>query len=127
MSKEHKMFYSIDDVRDHAQSKGSHFFDKDTMKFFQSRLCDEIATATSLDDSTLDDSTVLFVSSERDRSGDVWKGARRYTVRSYDVETGRISKIGKFGQHSAKQDALYTMRCIAREWKTTIPEGMQNV
>jgi len=64
-----------------VQLTGSHFFDRDTMRYFNSRLHDPVYPAKF---------GTFFVTSEKDRpmtysdgtySRGAWDGARRYTVR----------------------------------------------
>ena len=37
------MFHDIDDIKCANRNAGQHFFDRDTLRFFRSRICDEYA------------------------------------------------------------------------------------
>lgn len=65
---------------------GYYFFSPDTMRFFSSRVSDDVIQGC------------LFVTSERDKCGFAWNGARRYTVRRFYPETGDIREVSEFGQ-----------------------------
>ena len=65
-------------IRD-AQTRGSHFFDDSTMRFFSSRILPTIYGGK------------YFITSERDTYGD---HQRAYTVRS--AVDGDINTVGKF-------------------------------
>lgn len=65
---------------------GYYFFSPETMRSFGSRVSDDVIQG------------VLFVTSERDRIGNAWDGARRYTVRRFFPETGSIQTVSEFGQ-----------------------------
>lgn len=75
-----------------------HFFDRDTMRFFGSRLMGE-----HLYDATTGD--VYFVTSELDFHG----GDRRYTVRVLDTDGG-IREASTFREHASRGVALRAMR-----------------
>lgn len=65
---------TLQDVIDTAERCGSHWFDSDTMRFFNSRLCYSTATRTS-------DGSVWFVSSERDGNDPRFYTIRRATLK----------------------------------------------
>jgi hypothetical protein len=72
---------------------GSHFFDPETMRAFGSRTLGE-PKWIAVDGKPC----VMFITSERDRYGGAWEGARRYTIRHFDPMTGRIYS-GGFGEY----------------------------
>lgn len=72
--------YSIEDIKRHHRG---HWFDKETMRFFKSRVYSDIYPGK--------DGKVYFVSSEQ---GPV--GNRGYSIRRYDVATDCISTEGTF-------------------------------
>lgn len=75
--------YNTDDLAKHYQSltKG-HWFDKDTMRFFKCRLDGQVFAGKEL---------FFFVSSEKGPDE-----VRKYTVRSYDPQTGTIDSVEGF-------------------------------
>lgn len=80
---------------------GSHFFDKDTMRFFRSRLIDCTYTVPG--------GVCVFITSERFTSH-THTAPRRYTVRTFDTMTGNIEEVGEFQEHAT----LYQAR---KAWK----------
>lgn len=81
-----------------ARSSGGHFFDRDTMRFFNSRVMRErLYNATTTD--------VYFVTSEVDFYG----RDRRYTVRVLRAE-GSIDEVGAFRQYASRNGAVRAMR-----------------
>lgn len=73
---------SMNNVEDNAKSAGSHFFDRDTMRFFRSRIVAGPYVGAG---------RCLFVTSER-RDSSV---ARGYTVRE-QTEDGHVHTVGEF-------------------------------
>lgn len=89
-------FHNTDQLRQLARDTGNHFFDRDALRFFSSRIGGEIFAGR------------YFVTSERDATGAAWGGARRYTVRSFTYADGRLDfeTVGEFGEHATRADAL---------------------
>lgn len=83
---------------------GSHFFDKDTMRFFRSRLLDVTYTVPG--------GVAVFITSEQNVTyyPTYQKQPRRYTVRTFNTLTGSIDEVGEFQQHAT----LYQAR---KAWK----------
>lgn len=83
---------------------GSHFFDKDTMRFFRSRLIDCTYTIPG--------GTCVFITSEQNVTyhPTYRKEPRRYTVRTFNTLTGSIDTVGEFQEHTT----LYKAR---KAWK----------
>lgn len=80
---------NITEVIQAAQARGSHFFDRDTMRAFNSRLHDPVYITKF---------GTFFITSEKDRSmtysdgtysRGAWDGRRRYTVRFMACRTVR--------------------------------------
>jgi NADPH-dependent ferric siderophore reductase len=65
---------------------GYHFFDRDTMRFFDSRVSEQAYR---------NGDRVWFVTSERFH-GTRTSGPRRYTVRVCDLETGKVDSVSDF-------------------------------
>lgn len=78
---------------------GSHFFDKDTMRSFRSRLIDVTYT--------LPGGVCVFITSEKHVTYYPFYHAdpRRYTVRTFNTLTGEIDEVGEFQQHATLHQA----------------------
>jgi hypothetical protein len=72
----YKPILSMTQVRQAMQNTGSHFFDRDTMRSFQSRTYDDVYPTWC---------GTYFITSEKDRPWahgmGAWESKRRYTVR----------------------------------------------
>jgi hypothetical protein len=88
-------FIYMDYVRSQATRSGSHFFSKNTMKFFQSK----VATRKAFSN---DDKTFYFVTSENAGFGN---SRRSYTIRAYDINTCKISTFGSFQEYDNLNEA----------------------
>lgn len=77
---------TISEIKAANAAAGYYFFSHETMRSFGSRVSDDVIQEC------------LFITSERDRMGHAWNGARRYTVRRFDPETGSIETVSEFGQ-----------------------------
>ena len=84
--------YSVDDIV--SKHKG-HFFSKDTMRFFKSKLVSDVYVSNS--------GKVYFVTSEK-KSFDT--NERAFTVREYDLKLDKISSVGEFLSYETKAKAL---------------------
>jgi len=93
--------YNNNDLIAASRWFGSHFFDKGTMRFFQSRLIDVTYTVPG--------GVCVFITSERFTTS---RGAepRAYTVRTFNTMNGNIEEIGDFQQYAT----LYQAR---KAWK----------
>lgn len=70
------------------KAKGFHWFSKDTMRFFSSRVLD------------FDIISGYFITSERNGSS-----PRRYTIRKADFVSGEVSTVSVFQEYSSLQRA----------------------
>lgn len=77
--------YDMSDIQRHAIG---HFFDKDAMRFFRSRLLSTIYPSVN---------KVYFVTSEQFVSPS-HTATRMFTVRCLDLNTRRIETIGEFNE-----------------------------
>jgi hypothetical protein len=85
-------------VRQAMQARGSHFFDRDTMRGFSSRVSETVYPTAA---------GTYFVTSERDRgcyisSGWIegaWNGQRRYTIRFCAARAGTHDSHGHTWPH----------------------------
>lgn len=89
---------------------GGHFFDRDTMRFFSSRLLTQYYVAKV--------GAFVFVTSERDTSATTHQ-PRAYTVRVMD-RSGWIETVGDFNSYT-KSVAERMARQLAREGSTLGP------
>jgi len=89
-----------DEVRRRAEKGSPHFFDKDTMRFFSSRVSELMWKKGS---------DIYFITSEQDRgqTGSV----RSFTVRKTDAD-GDINSIGEFQGHATLSDARSEIKDI---------------
>lgn len=95
--------YSLYDLKRHYYHKTKgHWFDKDTMQFFQCRLSETLYYSPI-------ERRIYFVSSEKQKSF-TFDYNRQYTARVYNVDTGEISELGEFGQYSTGQQAHAAIR-----------------
>lgn len=95
--------YSADDLIKHYERKTSgHFFSPDTMRFFKSRLSQDLFYTSK---------TVLFITSEQNTGY-----PRLYTLREYNPNTGEIDQIGEFqGFNTLAQAKRYAQKLIKDE------------
>ena len=81
----------IAEVKRIARSWGSHFFDKETIRFFKSKICSRVYDGPG---------GIYFVTSE--------KGPhmpRRYSVRRLNIEEEDIETVGDFNLVSTRDEA----------------------
>jgi hypothetical protein len=78
---------TMDLVKMHNKDAGHHFFDRETMRFFSSRLCATVHEGMG---------GVFFVTSEQRKGFECADGPRRYTVRRFNRSTGAVDTVGKF-------------------------------
>lgn len=99
-----RTFTSIEHVMAANRNLGHYFFERDTMRFFQTRVGSTLYGGR------------LFVTSERDDSygSAAWDGQRRYTVRRANGD-GSITTVGEFGQYASRAGANAAADRMARE------------
>jgi len=91
-----------EELIDYAQSKGSHFFDADSMRFFRSRILETIA---------LKGDFVYFLTSEQFASrGNI--APRKYTIRRLDLMStnANIETVGEFGEYQTSYLAKMALK-----------------
>lgn len=91
---------TIRQVRAINRDAGGHFFDKDAMRFFRSRVHDEVHGGR------------YFVTSEQFVESDGTEHDRRYSVREID-DAGQIWTVGNFQQYATARDAHAAARSLA--------------
>ena len=75
-----KCFFTMRDIRQAVEDVGGHWFDKDTMRFFKSRVLPTVYKGQ------------YFISSEKEN----WNDKRKYTIRKIDLATHSIETVGEF-------------------------------
>jgi hypothetical protein len=94
---------SMSDIMKAVAMRGGHWFDRDTLRFFRSRVSSRVYQGFG---------GVYFVSSERGPSG-----KRRYSVRSFDQSTASIETAGEFQQFGTAAPAHREAARLAKEGK----------
>jgi len=95
--------YLEDEVRRRAEKGSPHFFDKDTMRFFSSRIS-ELMWKKGTD--------IYFITSEADRGHIKHSGSTRaFTVRKINAD-GNIDKVSEFQEHSTLNEARKEIKNI---------------
>ena len=84
----------IQKLIDFVKSTGSHFFDRETMRFFKSRVLDKVFDGGNV---------WYFVTSER---GPLETSKRKYTVRQVDKVSGNVETVGEFREYSTSRQAF---------------------
>ena len=104
--------YLEGEVKRRAEKGSPHFFDKDTMRFFSSRLSELMWSEGELKD--YQKSNIYFITSEADRGHIQHAGsARAFTVRKIDVD-GDINKVGEFQGYSTLSEARRAIKDAIR-------------
>ena len=94
------MFKTIADVKRRNKEIDRHFFEKSTMKFFNSKIESKLYGGK------------YFVTSEQFDEN----SKRKYTVRIANND-GSIDTIGRFSEFSSKEDAIEAIKKIIGEKK----------
>lgn len=106
LTAEDRTYTSIAQIKYANRQLGHYFFDADTLRFFSSRVHDEVYGGK------------YFVTSERDDSdafvSAAWGGERRYTVRVANAD-GSIDTVGQFGQYASRSGAHAAAMRLAGE------------
>lgn len=95
--------WSIGDIKAKNRAEGWHFFDRDTLRFFNSIVHDEVYAGPG---------GVFFVTSEKPKDG-----VRRYSVRQFDQESGRCftpRDFENFRKYETADAAHAAARSLAR-------------
>jgi len=104
--------YLEDEIKRRAEKGSPHFFDKDTMRFFSSRLSELMWSEGELKD--YQKSNIYFITSEADKGTFQHAGsARAFTVRIIDVD-GDINALGKFQGFSTLGEARRAIKDAIR-------------
>jgi hypothetical protein len=92
-----RRFKNMTEVRQCNDLYGYHWFERDTMRFFKSRVGNTVYGGK------------YFISSEQRE----WNTPRRYTVREA-LETGNIETVSEFMQYATWQGAYDRIQTILR-------------
>jgi hypothetical protein len=93
---------NILDIKRANAAKGFHFFDKNSMAFFNSKIEGRIFEGSG---------GVFFVTSEaQDMSH-----ARMFTVRNFNSESGEVKTVGKFCSWFSLREAMDKCKHLAKE------------
>jgi hypothetical protein len=98
-------FNSIEDIKSANYNAGQHYFSRDTMRFFRSRVLDEIFNGPG---------GIYFVTSEKGPHS-----SRAYTVRKFNPETADICTAGEFNKIKSRETALRYARKYSLEGAPT--------
>lgn len=108
-------FYDVQQIKRDCESH-THFFDRGSMRFFDSRLGQFVI-------GTNNPYVWLFTTSEKfhDYYND-FHGRRLYTIRSYDSRTKSVNTVGEFQAYKTGREAKLAAMKLAREWEYTIDD-----
>ena len=102
--------YLEDEVRRRSDKKGGHFFDKDAMRFFSSRVSELMWQKGDV--KNYQTNPIYFITSEQDRGHIQHAGSvRAFTVRKADAD-GNIDTVGEFQGHATLGDARKEIQSI---------------
>lgn len=97
-------FASLSDVKAAHKNTGGHWFDRGSMKFFDTRIESKLMTRGS-------SGRQVFITSEQ-YHGDGYSAPRKYTIREA-LEDASIDTVGEFQQYSTLDDAKMGVRALA--------------
>jgi hypothetical protein len=96
--------WTIDRIQQTNRERGFHFFDLSTMRFFRSRILSQTFEGNN---------AVYFVTSEQ-FVGSEYTAPRKYTVRSFNPESGDIRTVQPFNELTCSK-ALRIARDLAQD------------
>ena len=90
-----------EELMDYATHHGSHFFDRDTLQFFSSRILETVVQNGQF---------VYFVTSEQftDRAEGI-NGPRKYSIRCMEMHedgTVNVNSVGQFQKFATSKEAI---------------------
>ena len=97
-------FTSMGNIKYVNKRAGYYFFSKDTLKFFNSKISEDVY-ATWKEDCY----QFYFVTSEEGPDN-----IRRYTVREFDSQTGKVATVGEFQQYKTSADAERAAKALVK-------------
>lgn len=90
----------IEEVKQVDRDHKNHFFDADTIRFFNSRVSDR---AYKVGDKA------YFITSERSKIGNQ---PRKWSIRVIDLTTGNIRTVGQFQEFNSSKEAKAELKRI---------------
>jgi len=105
-------YRTVADVKRANAELGHHFFDREALRFFNSRIGSTVYAGR------------YFVTSERDQAVSsrfpaAWNGERRYTVREA-AEDGSVITVGAFGAYHSGAAARRVAEALAEDRARTL-------
>lgn len=91
----------IEEVKQSNREHGFHYFSRDTMRFFSSRVSDR---AYKVGDKA------YFITSEKHRL--TANNPRKWTIRVIDLITGKVNTVGRFQEFNSHREAEAQLKQI---------------
>jgi len=115
--------YLEDEVRSRSDRKGGHFFDKDSMRFFSSRISELMWQRGGSNDPSYKTKDIYFITSEADRGHIKHSGsARAFTIRKANAD-GDINAVSEFQEYSTLGEARKELKDIIEDGKLESRNG----
>jgi hypothetical protein len=92
-----RVYLSVDQIKKHNEAIGHHFFSKETMRWFSSKVYEDLHLGR------------YFITSEMDTYGT--DSVRKYTIRVAKGD-GTIDTVGEFCQYSSLKSARTALKKI---------------
>ena len=100
--------YNMEDLKkDYYAKTSGHWFDAETLRFFQCRISEDLYYRPSTN-------IIYFVTSEKQRSFH-FEHPREYSVRAYNTTNGEIDTVGEFGAHKTLAQAKREAKLLSDE------------
>jgi len=96
--------YTMSDIREMNAANGMHFFERGSMRFFDSRIESSAYNGAG---------GVFFITSEQFH-GSQGVAPRCYTIRQFIPGTGAVETFGRFNEIRHIEDARFMARTAAR-------------
>lgn len=97
-----RTYFTVTEIKQANQDAGQHFFDRDTMRFFRSRILRDVIGGR------------FFITSEQFVYSDGVPEPRRYSVRMVD-DRGHIETVGDFQGYETAAQARAVARKMSAE------------
>jgi hypothetical protein len=97
------MGYTMAAIKEVNKAHGGHWFDRSSMRFFDTRLGQTVYQGPG---------GIYFVTSEQFHDG-AFHGARKFTVRQFNPETGDVETAGKFQAYTTGEGARAAAKMLA--------------
>jgi hypothetical protein len=96
---------TITEIKQSNKEAGYHFFDRSTMRFFDSRVERGVYSGPG---------GVFFVTSEQFHGSGGYVAPRKFTVRKFDPTNGDVDTFGQFNEIKSLEDAREIARKSAK-------------